>query len=107
MNKVAVIRKSSYKLYEFIQWSVPLLVLSWVVVLCLTNIGHAAGQNYLSPMKADVSATFGQNSDLPGYLYMGETLGAGVIWWQKKSPWVFVGLPLLMIFTHWGLSYVA
>ncbi|HAT7956490.1 TPA: pilus assembly protein [Legionella pneumophila] len=107
MNVSAVIRKSSIKLHEFIQWSVPLLVFSWLVVLCLTNTCHAEGQNYLSGIKSDVSATFGKNSDLPGYLYLGETLGAGVLWWQKKSPWVFIGLPLLMLFTHWGLSYVS
>ncbi|KTD71802.1 putative fimbrial protein precursor (Pilin) [Legionella steelei] len=107
MNVSAVIRKSSIKLHEFIRWSVPLLVLSWVVVLCLSNTGYAEGQNYLSAMKGDVSATFGKNSDLPGYLYAGETLVAGVTWMKTKSPWVFVGLPLLMIFTHWGLSYVA
>ncbi|HFF3361220.1 TPA: hypothetical protein ACGCKN_002002, partial [Legionella pneumophila] len=107
MNVSAVIRKSSIKLYEFMRWSLPLLVLSWLIVLCLTNIGYAEGQNYLSGVKSDVSATFGKNSDLPGYLYAGETLVAGVTWMKTKSPWVFVGLPLLMIFTHWGLSYVA
>ncbi|MGX8746396.1 pilus assembly protein [Legionella pneumophila] len=100
MNVSAVIRKSSIKLYEFMRWSLPLLVLSWLIVLCLTNIGYAEGQNYLSGVKSDVSATFGKNSDLPGYLYAGETLVAGVTWMKTKSPWVFVGLPLLMIFTH-------
>ncbi|HAU3500089.1 TPA: pilus assembly protein, partial [Legionella pneumophila] len=93
MNVSAVIRKSSIKLYEFMRWSLPLLVLSWLIVLCLTNIGYAEGQNYLSGVKSDVSATFGKNSDLPGYLYAGETLVAGVTWMKTKSPWVFVGLP--------------
>lgn len=96
MNVSAVIRKSSIKLYEFMRWSLPLLVLSWLIVLCLTNIGYAEGQNYLSGVKSDVSATFGKNSDLPGYLYAGETLVAGVTWMKTKSPWVFVGLPLSM-----------
>lgn len=107
MDLNAVIKEQSIKLYEFARWTMPLLVLSWIVVMCLTNTCHAEGQNYLSAMKGDVSATFGKNSDLPGYLYMGETLVAGVTWWKTKSPWVFIGLPLLMIFTHWGLSYVS
>lgn len=107
MSVRKIVMKNSIRLHEFIRWSVPLLVLSWIVVVCLTNTSHAEGQNYLSGMKNDVSATFGKNSDLPGYLYAGETLVAGVTWMKTKSPWVFVGLPLLMIFTHWGLSYVA
>lgn len=107
MDFNAVIRTQSFKLYEFTRWTMPLLVLSWIVVMCLTNTCHAEGQNYLSGMKSDVSATFGKNSDLPGYLYGAETLVAGFTWMKTKSPWVFVGLPLLMIFTHWGLSYVS
>lgn len=65
MNVSAVIRKSSIKLYEFMRWSLPLLVLSWLIVLCLTNIGYAEGQNYLSGVKSDVSATFGKNLSMP------------------------------------------
>lgn len=85
----------------------PLLILSWIVVLFLTNTCHAEGQNYLKGMKADINATFGKESDLPGYLYAAETIVAGIAWLKTKSPWIFVGLPLLMIFTHWGLSYVS
>ncbi|KTC69809.1 putative fimbrial protein precursor (Pilin) [Legionella birminghamensis] len=104
----ARVREKSIQLHEFLKWSMPVLVFSWLLIVCFTSIGHAeAGQNYLSGMKSDVSATFGKNSDLPGYLYGAETLVAGVTWMNKKSPWIFVGLPLLMIFTHWGLSYVS
>lgn len=107
MNLSTVIREKSIKFHDALRWSIPLLVLSWIVVICLTNSCHAEGINYLSGMKNDINATFGKGSDLPGYLYAGETLVAGFTWMKTKSPWVFVGLPLLMIFTHWGLSYVS
>jgi hypothetical protein len=107
MNANQILKEKKVQLHEFLKWSAPVLILSSIVLLCLTSIGHAEGQNYLSGIKSDVSATFGKNSDLPGYLYVAETLFAGFTWMKTKSPWVFVGLPLLMIFTHWGLSYVS
>lgn len=107
MNLRAVIREKRNTFYDYLKWSIPLVLLSFIVVLSVTSNCHAEGQNYLSGMKSDVSATFGKNSDLPNYLYGAETLVAGVTWLKTKSPWIFVGLPLLMIFTHWGLSHVS
>lgn len=107
MNSNKVLKDKNGQIHEFLSGSIPVLILSSMVLLCLASQGYAEGQNYLSGIKSDVSATFGKNSDLPGYLYVAETLFAGFTWMKTKSPWVFVGLPLLMIFTHWGLSYVS
>ncbi|HAU0311404.1 TPA: pilus assembly protein [Legionella pneumophila] len=101
------VHEKSILLYELMQRALPLLTFTALAMICLIGTCHADGTNYLSGMKSDVSATFGKNSDLPNYLYGAETLVAGFTWLKTKSPWIFIGLPLLMIFTHWGLGYVA
>ncbi len=107
MNVSTVFREQCIKAHEFLKWSMPLIILSWIIVICVSGTGHAEGQNYLKGMKGDINATFGKESDLPGYLYAAETFVGAMTWLKTKSPWVFVGLPVLMIFTHWGLSYVS
>lgn len=82
--------------FEFI-----LLVLTLLVI---STHASAEGTNYLSDLTVDAKATFGNGSDLPKYIYGGEAL-AGVIGYIKsRSPMVFIGLPVVMMATHFGLQ---
>lgn len=104
MSRGNIFRNTSIKLYEHVRQVAPWISLTAFLYLLLMNQANAEGTNYLSGLKGDVSATFGKGSDLPTYMYWGEAAVAGVTWLKTKSPWVFVGLPLLMIFTHWAFQ---
>lgn len=79
----------------------PYLVFAALLIVVAQNL-HA--ENYLKNLKTDVSDTFGQSSDLPTYLYMGEAILAAVTYIKSKNIMVLAGLPVLMAFTHFALK---
>ena len=60
----------------------PYLVVAALLIVVAQNL-HA--ENYLKNLKTDVSDTFGQSSDLPTYLYMGEAILAAVTYIKSKN----------------------
>lgn len=81
-----------------------LFVLTLLLISTQASAADGGGTNYLSDLTVDAKATFGNGSDLPKYIYGGEAI-AGVIGYIKsRSPMVFIGLPVVMMATHFGLK---
>lgn len=104
MKKLATINKLSLKFYArnreillFVFWGAALFCL-------MPSLSFAEGVNYLAGLKSDVSKTFGADSDLPYYLYIGEAIIAAYGYSKTKNIMLLGGLPVLMLFTHWALK---
>ena len=64
--------------------------------------GHAFADDggYFSGVLPAVATTFGDKSAFEKLLYAGEAVATGAGWLFTKSPKVLIGLPVLMIITH-------
>ena len=81
--------------------SLPFVYLGTVISLLMC--GHAFaddGTNYLAGAKASVTKTFGDNSDFMKIIYIAEVGAIGMAWLKVKSPYVLLGLPVLLLVTH-------
>ena len=87
----------------YLKESLPYLVLA-VIIYCLCMTCTHAGTNYLADLKGDVKATMGNDSDIPGYIYGAEGFAGLATYIKSKSPMVFIGLPIVMIVTHFVLQ---
>lgn len=97
MKKVALIKQGILAHMWFICSALLIGML-----LFYTSDSHAT--NHLASLKTDVVDTFGKGSDLPFYLLLGEGIIGAVTYMKTKNPMVLIGVPILMIFTHFALS---
>jgi hypothetical protein len=75
-----------------------------LAMMFISSHASAEGVNYLADLKADANATFGNGSDIPSYIYGGEAMAGIVGYIKTRSPMVFIGLPIVMMATHFGLK---
>ena len=104
MKSKAIILQRTKQGAKFLIDIAPYLMLVAFLLFVMQESVHAAGTNYLSGLKDDVSATFGQESDVPKYLYLGEAILAAFAYMKTKNIMLLAGLPVLMIFTHFALK---
>jgi len=81
--------------------SLPFVYLGTVISLLMC--GHAfadGGTNYLKGATDSVTQTFGNNSDFMKIIYIAEVCAIGIAWLKTKSPYVLLGLPVLLLVTH-------
>jgi type IV conjugative transfer system pilin TraA len=53
-----------------------------------------------------VQTTFGQNPQFIHWLFLAEVVVATMAYIKVRNPAIFIGLALLLIFTHIGFSFV-
>lgn len=104
MKIATKINNASLKCYVYAREVLPFLMLGLVMYCFMSNNSFANGVNYLAGIRSDVGATFGSGSDTEYFLYLAEALMIAMAWMKTKNIMVFGGLPLLMMFTHWGLK---
>lgn len=104
MNIKSKSRDLNLKASMYLKASLPYLALALIIYLLSMEMVHAEGINYLSGLKDDAKATFGNGSDIPGYIYGAEGFAGLATYIKSKSPMVFVGLPIVMIATHFVLD---
>ena len=102
---VTNIRKKVTSLIGFFRLeNLGFMVFLGVALFMLCSSANASGHNYLEGLSSDVSATFGNDSDIPKYLYGAEAFVGAFTYITTRSPKVFIGLPIVMLMTHWGLQ---
>jgi hypothetical protein len=106
VKKSTVIDELCIRCYVFCKQNLPYLLLGIGLYFLFMSTSHAEppGTNYLKDLKADVKATFGAGSDTEYFLLLAEGLGGAYAFWKSKSMPVLLGLPVLMVFTHWALK---
>lgn len=105
MKTRTIIHQKAKQGVKFVLDITPYLLLAALFLVVLQQGAHAdGGTNYLADLKNDVSATFGQDSDIPKYLYLGEAILGAFAYMKTKNIMVLAGLPVLMIFTHFALK---
>lgn len=104
MSVKSMMREKSFK-SSILTKEIFIFLLLVLIVFFIGEGGvFATGTNHLLSLKEDAAATFGSSSDLPNYLYGAEGLTALVTYIKTKSPMVFLGLPIVMIFTTFALT---
>ncbi|EOL8951290.1 type IV conjugative transfer system pilin TraA, partial [Cronobacter dublinensis] len=73
-------------------------------LIIATHPSFAGSTDLLSSQDATVSGTFGHGSSLEKYFYYGEIIMAAFTYIKVRSPLVFVGLIMLLVFTRLGFS---
>lgn len=107
MKKNAVINELGIRLFAFCKQHLPYLLMGIGIYFLFLSSSYAdgpAGTNHLSGLKADVKATFGSGSDTQYFILLAEGLGGAYMFWKTKSMPVLLGLPVLMVYTHWALK---
>ena len=87
-----------------------LMMLTAIGLLLLSAKVFAAGgsgTDLLANADGDVEATFGQNSKLLHWIYIGEIIMAIIGYIKVRNPMIFAGLVLLLVFTHFGYTAIA
>ena len=103
MKIIANMNDLSLKFYAYCRDILPFVVLGAALFCLMPSLSFAEGTNYLAGLKSDVVKTFGADSDLPYYLYIGEAILAAYGYSKTKNIMLLGGLPVLMLFTHWAL----
>jgi hypothetical protein len=63
--------------------------------------------DYLAGALKAASDTFGDNTQFQKLLYLAEACGAFFVWIKTKSPMAWIGLPILMLASHFFLGLVS
>ncbi|VYU36637.1 conjugal transfer protein TraA [Metakosakonia massiliensis] len=74
------------------------------LALLVTHPSFAAGTDLLSSQNTTVNSTFGSGSSLVKWFYISEIIIALFTFIKVRSPLVFVGLVICIIFTRVGFS---
>ena len=84
------------------QWLITLFKMLCVGLglLCCMEVFAAGDTDLLASSASNVMRTFGKDSSLIKYVYVGETLMSGLGYAKTKNPLLLAGLPVLMIFTN-------
>ncbi|MFK3662767.1 type IV conjugative transfer system pilin TraA [Scandinavium sp. NPDC088450] len=80
------------------------IISAFALALMLTKIAHASGTDLLSSQNTTVNATFGSDSSIVKWFYIGEIVIALFTYIKVRSPLVFLGLVLCIIFTRIGFA---
>ncbi|WP_323612694.1 type IV conjugative transfer system pilin TraA [Pectobacterium versatile] len=64
----------------------------------------SATGDLLASQDATVTNTFGSGSSLVRWFYLGEIFMGVFIYMKTRSPLVFVGVPMVILFTRMGFS---
>ncbi|KDE33532.1 conjugal transfer protein TraA [Kosakonia radicincitans UMEnt01/12] len=75
-----------------------------LISLMVSHYALASGNDLLAPQDSTVTGTFGHGSSLEKYLYYAEIFIAVFLYVKARSPLVFVGLVMVIIFTRLGFS---
>lgn len=80
------------------------LVFAIIAALAFTRLAHATGSDLLASQNSTVTGTFGQDSSLVKWFYIAEVIIAVFLYIKTRSPLVFVGIVLAVIFTKVGFG---
>lgn len=98
------INNSSIQLYVYCRQILPFLILGLIISMVISPTSYAAGVNHLDGLKDDVGATFGAGSDMQYYILLFEGIAGAYAYSKTKSYAALVGVPVLMMFTHFALK---
>ena len=104
MNIATTINNRSLQFYVYARQILPFLIVGFLISLVFCPTSHAAGVNHLSGLKDDVGATFGAGSDMQYYILLFEGIAGAYAYSKTKSIAALVGVPVLMVFTHYALK---
>lgn len=71
-----------------------------MLTLLVTKLAHATGTDLLSSQNTTVNSTFGSGSSLVKWFYIAEIIMGLFIYIKARSPLVFVGIVMAIIFTR-------
>ncbi|HDR2795211.1 TPA: conjugal transfer protein TraA [Enterobacter asburiae] len=77
---------------------------AFLIALMVTNPSFASGTDLLSSQATTVSSTFGSGSSLVKWFYIAEIIMGLFIYIKARSPLVFVGIVICIIFTRVAFS---
>lgn len=80
--------------------SLPYLYLASMFTLVMSGYSYADGTDYLSGAWTSVNTTFGESSSFMKIVYVAEVGAIAFAWVKTKSPMVLLGLPILLLATH-------
>lgn len=75
-----------------------------LISLMASHAAFAAGGDLLAAQDSTVTDTFGHGSSLEKYFYYAEIIMALFAYIRSRSPMVFVGLVMVIIFTRIGFG---
>ncbi|NUL39674.1 type IV conjugative transfer system pilin TraA [Kosakonia sacchari] len=75
-----------------------------LISLMVSHYAMASGGDLLASQDSTVTSTFGHGSSLEKYFYYAEIFIALFLYVKARSPMVFLGLVLVIIFTRMGFS---
>ena len=73
---------------------------AFLIALMVTHPAFASGTNLLSSQNTTVNSTFGSGSSLIKWFYIAEIIMGLFIYIKARSPLVFVGIVMAIIFTR-------
>lgn len=73
---------------------------AFLIALMVTHPAFASGTDLLSSQNATVNSTFGSGSSLVKWFYIAEIIMGLFIYIKARSPLVFVGIVMAIIFTR-------
>ena len=76
----------------------------FLISLMFAKVTYASGGDLLAPQDATVTNTFGHGSSLEKYFYYAEIFAAIFLYVKSRSPMVFIGFVMVLIFTRMGFS---
>lgn len=71
-----------------------------VLTFVISRLANASGTDLLASQKSTVNATFGADSSLITWFYIAEIIMGLFIYIKARSPLVFVGIVMAIIFTR-------
>lgn len=83
-----------------------------LAAVALPELAYAANEattgttDLLSTQNATVTNTFGSQSSMVRWVYIGEVFMSIIAYWKVRTPMVFAGLIMLMIFTRIGFGLI-
>jgi len=77
---------------------------AFLIALMVTHPAFASGTDLLSSQNTTVNSTFGSGSSLVKWFYLAEIIMGLFIYIKARSPLVFVGIVMAIIFTRVAFS---
>ncbi|EJQ2090428.1 type IV conjugative transfer system pilin TraA [Cronobacter sakazakii] len=77
---------------------------AFLISLMVTHPAFASGADLLSSQNTTVNSTFGSGSSLIKWFYIAEIIMGLFIYIKARSPLVFVGIVMAIIFTRVGFG---
>lgn len=79
-----------------------LIIYSSIFLLCYISTVSAEGTNYLAGMFEDVKVM--AQGPIKNMIYLGEVVTSAVAYMKTKQIMLLAGLPIIMMFTSFGLG---